>query len=245
MFTVGAGHRAIIWDRGDGLKDEVKGEGSFLLIPFWQQAFHFDVRTRPKTINTETGSKDLQNVNISLRILFRPNESKLPEIYDKLGPDYDERVLPIGKEVLKAVVAQYDAVELITQREVVSREIREALTDRSRSFNIILEDVAITHLGFSDEFTRAIEHKQVAQQEAERARYLVEKADQEAKAAIIRAEGESEAARLITQATMKTGPAFLELRRLEAAKEVADTLTKSKNITFLPSNSNVFIQPRS
>ena len=50
---------------------------------------------------------DLQNVNITLRILFRPVPSSLPKIYQTLGIDYDERVLPsIVNEVLKAVVVR-------------------------------------------------------------------------------------------------------------------------------------------
>lgn len=57
---------------------------------------------------------------------------------------YDERVLPsIGNEVLKATVAQFDAAELITQREVVSAKIRQDLLARAREFNILLEDVSI------------------------------------------------------------------------------------------------------
>jgi prohibitin 1 len=75
-----------------------------------------------KNISTTTGSKDLQMVSITLRVLSRPDVEHLPKIYQNLGLDYDERVLPsIGNEVLKSIVAQFDAAELITQREVVRR----------------------------------------------------------------------------------------------------------------------------
>lgn len=61
-------------------------------------------------IHSTTGTRDMQTVELSLRILYRPVEEKLPEILNNLGIDYDERVLPsIGNEVLKSVVAQYNA----------------------------------------------------------------------------------------------------------------------------------------
>ena len=62
-------------------------------------------------------------VTITLRVLSRPDVGYLPRIYQTLGLDYDERVLPsIGNEILKSIVAQFDAAELITQREVVSTQ---------------------------------------------------------------------------------------------------------------------------
>jgi len=244
IYTVDAGHRAVIFDRFYGVKEKVANEGMHFKIPWLQKPIFMSVRTTHTNIKSETGSKDLQTVNVSLRVLLRPDETKLPIIFSKLGLDYDERVLPsLGNEVLKAVVAQYDAGELITQREHVSREIRDILTKRASEFNIILEDVSITHLSFSQEFTSAIEHKQVAQQEAERSKFIVMKNEQEKRAAIIRAEGESEAAKLIA-AAMKSGPGFVQLRRIEAAREIAESLSKSKNVTYLPRGTNAFINLR-
>lgn len=76
--------------------------------------------------------------------MFRPDQRHLATIYRSLGTTYDERVLPsIGNEVLKATVAQFDAAELITQREVVSARIREDLLKRAGEFNIVLEDVSL------------------------------------------------------------------------------------------------------
>ena len=109
------------------------------------------------------------------------------------------------------------------------------LIKRASNFNLILDDVSITHLTFGREFARAIEAKQVAQQEAERQTWLVAKADQEKKAAVIRAEGEADAAKLISDAVTAAGNGLIEVRRIDTAKEVAATLARSPRLTYLPS----------
>jgi regulator of protease activity HflC (stomatin/prohibitin superfamily) len=188
----------------------------------------------------------------------------------------------------------------------VSHAIRDALMVRAADFGIVLEDIAITHLSFGTEFTKAVEMKQVAEQDAERARFVVLKAEQvrertfredgnavprmyarahtarhdqrrthhecahlsltqlhevlssdkcvvslptrlqERNAAIIRAEGESEAAKLISDATKQAGAGLVELRRIEAAKDIAETMSKSQNVVYLPSGGNMLlgINPR-
>lgn len=82
----------------------------------------------------------------------------------------------------------YDLNEYLVVLQAVSREIRKILTERARNFHIALDDVSITSLSFGKEFTSAIEAKQVAAQEAERAKFIVEKAEQDKKSAIIRAQ---------------------------------------------------------
>ncbi|KAG8982261.1 Prohibitin-1, subunit of the prohibitin complex (Phb1p-Phb2p), partial [Tulasnella sp. 427] len=119
IYDVPGGYRAVMFDRFSGVKPEASTEGTHFLVPWLQRAILFDCRTKPRNISTTTGSKDLQMVSITLRVLSRPDVQHLPRIYQTLGLDYDERVLPsIGNEVLKAIVAQFDAAELITQREV-------------------------------------------------------------------------------------------------------------------------------
>ncbi|KIW03826.1 prohibitin-1 [Verruconis gallopava] len=236
MYDVKGGTRAVIFDRLSGVKEEVVNEGTHFLIPWLQKSIIYDVRTRPRNISTTTGSKDLQMVSLTLRVLHRPEVTMLPKIYQNLGQDYDERVLPsIGNEVLKSVIAQFDAAELITQREAVSNRIRTDLLRRAQEFHINLEDVSITHMTFGKEFTRAVEDKQIAQQEAERARFIVEKAEQERQASVIRAEGEAEAAETISRAVAKSGDGLIQIRRIETQKEIAQMMAQNPNVTWVPS----------
>ena len=139
----------------------------------------------------------------------------------------------IGNEVLKAIVAQFDAAELITQREAVSNRIRGDLLKRAQEFNIALEDVSITHMTFGKEFTKAVEDKQIAQQEAERARFVVEKAEQERQASVIRAEGEADAAETISRAVAKSGDGLIMIRRIETQKDIAQSMADNPNITYI------------
>mmetsp|Transcript_51962 Transcript_51962/g.121813 ORF Transcript_51962/g.121813 Transcript_51962/m.121813 type:complete len:235 (+) Transcript_51962:59-763(+) len=191
LWNVEGGHRGIKYSRLFGIGEHIYPEGTHVRVPWLERPIIYDIRSRPRNIASLTGSRDLQMVNITLRVIYRPDATKLPRMYRTLGTDFDERVLPsIVNEVLKSVVAQYNASQLITQREQVSGLIRRNLEDRASDFMINLDDVSITHLTFGKEYTQSIEAKQVAQQEAERAKFVVEQALEEKKSTIIRAEGE-------------------------------------------------------
>ncbi|TYJ52914.1 hypothetical protein B9479_006461 [Cryptococcus floricola] len=231
IYDVPGGYRAVLFDRFSGVKGQATGEGTHFLIPWLQRAILYDVRIKPRNISTTTGSKDMQMVSLTLRVMSRPDLNELPKIYQSLGLDYDERVLPSI------------ASELITNREIVSARIRDDLLNRAKEFNIQLEDVSITHMTFGKEFTSAVEQKQIAQQDAERAKFVVEKAEQERQAAVIRAEGEAEAANTISKALNKAGDAFVQFKKIETSREIANTLSQNKNVSYVPAaNGNMLLQ---
>nr|CAA27807.1 URF 3 [Drosophila melanogaster]CAA27810.1 unnamed protein product [Drosophila melanogaster] len=177
------------------------------------------IRSQPRNVPEITGSKDLQNVNITLRILYRPIPDQLPKIYTILGQDYDERVLPS------------------IAPEMVSQRVSQELTVRAKQFGFILDDISLTHLTFGREFTLAVEMKQVAQQEAEKARFVVEKAEQQKLASIISAEGDAERA-CVGQVIARPETVWWSLRLIDRPRYRLTSYPRSRGVAYLPSGQS-------
>lgn len=85
IYNVPAGHRAVVYSRIDGVGQTVMEQGTHFLLPWLQRPIIFDVRTRPRTYASLTGTKDLQMINISIRVLSKPDRGRLQWIYTHLG----------------------------------------------------------------------------------------------------------------------------------------------------------------
>ena len=221
VFFVPGGFRAVKFNCITGLYNHTYGEGANFAIPFLETPVIFDIRNKPIEVPTASGSRDLQTVNMAVRVLYQPNVDNLHHIYRHIGVNYAETVLPsLINEIIRAVIAQFNASDLLIKRPEVSHRIGVMLAERAKRFHIDITDVSITQMSFGKEYTNAVEAKQVAQQMAERAKFRVEQAEQEKQAAILLAKGEAEAAMLVGNA-VKRNPAFIELRGLEASRAIA------------------------
>ena len=243
-FVVRPGEAAVVYNRFSGMKSEVYEEGLRLRMLGIEEPKFFNIRVQPRELATSTGTKDLQVVDIRLRLLFRPDPQMLPTIYRTLGVDYDERLLPsISNEVLKSVIAEYKAEDLIVKREQVSERLSQVLRAKAKEYHVLIDDVSLVHIQFGKEFMAAVEQKQVAFQEAETFKFVVQENEQKKLAAIIRAEGEATAAKLISEAIAKSGQGLVELRKIETAKEIAAELSMSPNVHFVPAGAGLLLSP--
>lgn len=239
IFIVQPGEVKIKFNRFRGLQRDVYKEGIHVRIPFVEQLVTYDVRITPVDITSISSTKDQQQIDIALRVLYRPIEEEVPNIHLSLNRDYQDRFIrPIAMEVVKTVLAQYDADQLLKQREKISAEIKSLYTTRIKEFHFIVDDVVLTDLKFSAQYKKSVEDKQIAQQMAEREKYIVEKNEQLFRANLIEIEGRSEAARLLSEANRTYGDAYIKLKKLEAARTIAENMANNPNVSFVPKSNN-------
>lgn len=244
FFVVQPGEVAIKFNRiRGGVKKETYNEGIHFRVPLMENIIKYDVRIKPVDISSNTSTKDQQQIDITLRVLYKPVEADIANIHLNLGSNYQERfVRPIALEAIKTVLAQYDADQLLKQREKISSEIKALYTTRIKEYHLTIEDVSLTDLNFSPAYRKAIEDKQIAQQLAERERFVVEKNEQLFKANLIEIEARSTAMKLVNEAQKTYGDAYLRLKKLEAARKIAENLTHNPNIVFVPNGNNFLFQ---
>ena len=168
-------------------------EGFNLKIPYVEQIVKVNIKVQKIELDTESSSKDLQTIETTLAVNYRINSDKATHLYRTVGNNYESTILePAIKESIKATIAKYTAAEVITERANVSKNCMEDLQAKVEKYGITIDNFNITNLSFSEEYSKAIEDKQVAEQKLEKA-----KLDAESK--IVEAEATKKANDLLKQ----------------------------------------------
>jgi regulator of protease activity HflC (stomatin/prohibitin superfamily) len=166
-----------------------------------------------RTITTQTDascfSSDLQEVKITLAVQTRITKEHAADIYKNYGTDYMSQANPKIIDALKAETAKYEAAEIIGNRDKIRSEAFKAAQDRLNGF-VEVQDLSIVNVEFSDDYERAIEAKQVAQQRAEQAKYELQQAQVEAQKEVAVASGEAQAIQIRGEALAKN-PQVIQL----------------------------------
>lgn len=212
FFTsINAGHVGVVTQFGR-VTGRTLEPGLHWLAP-WQSCVHFDCRVQKFDGRTECFSRDLQLISVELSLLSTLPPSKAIDVYQSIGVNYMGQVVPRVLEILKQCIAAYNAEEVIEKREPIRLSVLDACRERLADV-VTVNDVVLVNISFSDVYEKAIEQKQVAQQEALRAKYELERAKTEAEKAIETARGEAEAIRVRGEA-LKDNPGVAQLEAIK------------------------------
>ena len=211
IVQVDPGYEGVVYDNSVGILDTPLKPGIHLRTPFWQTVTQIEVRTQKNEVSAAASSKDMQDVSTVIAVNYHPTEGLTPILYQKIGLDYGPRVIaPVIQESVKAVIAQYTAEELITKRALVSQEISNTVTNKLANKYITIEAVSIVNFAFSPEFTKSIEDKQIAEQQALKAKNDLARIEVEAQQKIATAEAEAKAIEIKGNA-LKSNPELVAL----------------------------------
>lgn len=195
---VNAGERGVVLQFGK-VQDGVLDEGIHPILPIVTSVKSLSVRVQKNSFNADAASKDLQKISTQLAVNWHIDAAQVNKVFQRVG-DREEIlnsiITPAVSEVLKAATAKKTAEEIITKRNELKAEIDENLANRLADYNVIVDDVSLVDFSFSPEFSKAIESKQIAEQEAKQAEFIALKASKEAIAEVNRAKGQAEAQRL-------------------------------------------------
>lgn len=216
--------------------------GLSLKIPFIQGVKLMNCQTQKMEVDAASASKDLQTVKSKIAINFSIDKTTATNLYKDIGVEYQNIIIsPAIQESIKAVSAQYTAEELITKRNEVSTKMLETITNKITSKGINVSELNILNFDFSDEYNKAIEAKQVAQQNTLKAQQDLERikveaeqkvaqANADATAKIANAKAEAESLKLQRQ---EITPDLLKLREIEVQSKIAEKWSGTLPTTVL------------
>lgn len=196
------------------VKDVQIDEGFNFKIPYIEKIVKVNIKVQKSEVETNAASKDLQDISTKIAVNYRVEGTKASSLYKNIGNDYEIKVLePAIQESIKAVISNYTAEEVITKRSEVSILCMENLQEKVAKYGLVIDNFNIINFNFSAEYSKAIEEKQVAEQQVLKAQQELEKTKIEAEQKIEEARAEAEALKLQKEEITKE---LLELRKIEA-----------------------------
>lgn len=215
---VPAGNRGVVLQLG--AVSGILGEGFHFRVPVMQKIVTFNVQVQKNETDAAAASKDLQTISSKIALNYHVDPKTVSRIFQNIGMGFEAKVIdPAVQEAVKAIIARYTAEELITKRQQVALEIQELLTSRLRKSDIIVDAFSVVNFDFSDEFNKAIEAKQTAEQMALKAQRDLQRIKIEAEQKVTGAKAEAEALRI---QKAEVTPELVRLREIEVQKQAVE-----------------------
>ncbi|MFH0702120.1 MAG: prohibitin family protein [bacterium] len=251
VVIVDAGKRVVVFNSFTGVEKRALAEGMHFLMPFVQNPIIYDVRTHTYTMAqradegeikgddaVECLTSDGQKVKMDLSVIYNLNPEEVWQLHREIGSYYLAKIVrPTVRSITRNTVANYKVIELYSvKRQDIQDEIQSKIVKELAKYHINTSEALIRTITFSDEFAKAVEQKQVALQESERMRYILEKELQEKQRKIIEAEGEAEAIRK-KAAVLKSNPQLIQYEYVsKLSPGIKTIITNQSSIMNFPAD---------
>lgn len=206
---VPAGHRGVVLWWGS-VEKRIMGEGLNFKVPMAERVIKVDVRVQPHPFKEiDAASKEYQMVKLTGMMNFHIDPAYVNDLYQRVGLDFANKVIdPAFNDFVKEVVPIYQITEILPKREDIRKRAMIKLGDNLARYHIIVDDIYFANIRFSPEYEKAIEAKQVAQQQVETQRQVLFQREIEAQQKVATAKGEAESILVVAQGQAKANEAL-------------------------------------
>jgi regulator of protease activity HflC (stomatin/prohibitin superfamily) len=226
-----------------GYRTQPIGPGLHWVVPFLENVQPYSIAKQTYTMATSTGegqvigddsiqarTKDGQQVFIDASVIYSIDPGHLIDLHITWQNRFEDLVVrPVARSAIRDAVSQFGVEEIVsTKRAELEKAIRDTIGQGLASNNLMMDDFLLRNIRFSDEYAAAVEQKQIAEQLALQAQFVVQQKKQEAEQARQVAQGQADAAVIAAQ-----GEAQAILLRAQAQAQANDVLAKSLNTALL------------
>lgn len=227
----------------NGYRTQALGPGLHWIIPFLESVQKYSIARQTYTMSSTSSegsvqgddsiqarTKDGQQIFIDASVIYAADPTQLIQLHITWQNRYEENVVrPVARAAIRNAVSQFGVEELVsTKRAELEQGIRAEIESKLQDNNIIMSDFLLRNIRFSDEYAAAVEQKQVAEQQAQQAKFVVESKKQEAEQARQTAQGAADAAVIAAK-----GAAEARLINAQAEAQANQLLSQSLTPTLL------------
>lgn len=245
-IVIDPGEKAVIFNKATGTLRVTPNEGFYFLVPLIEEPTVYDMKARTYTMSIaqlegeikgddslQALTADGQIVLLDISVRYHPDPENLDKLHRRIGVDFVNKVIrPQVRSTVRMIVAEYPMLDVYSgKRTLIQAEMETKLRASFVRNYITLEEALLRNVQFSREFQQAIENKQIAQQEAQRMKYVLERQELEKKRKIIEAEGEAESLRLKGRA-LAENPALIQYEYVKMLAPNIQAIVADQNAIF-------------
>ncbi len=237
-----------------GYRDVALTPGLHWIIPFVESVQKYSVAQQTYTMSSATGegavtgddsiqarTKDGQQVFIDASVIYKPDSTQIIQLHINWQGRYEEMVVrPVSRAAIRNAVSQFGVEELVsTKRAELELAIRTEIETKLKANNVTMSDFLMRNISFSPEYATAVEQKQIAEQQAQQAKFVVESKKQEAEQARQTAQGQADATVIAAKGAAESaviaakGAAEARLVQADAEAKANNLLSQSLTSTLL------------